>query len=74
MILLNIALVILSIIGLGFFISGLQKDNKIYMHFGGIAFLSPIFSLVGWFLFLPLVPGINLLIIIWLTRKREKAL
>ncbi|HEY4602456.1 MAG TPA: hypothetical protein VIG73_14405 [Cerasibacillus sp.] len=61
-ILLNITLVILSIVGLLLFIFGFQKRSQLYILFGAIIFLAPIFYLIGWTFFLPMVPPIALAI------------
>lgn len=44
---LDIALIILSIVGLLLFVLGFQKRSQSYAVFGGTAFITPIFYLIG---------------------------
>ena len=73
MIFLDIALMILSIVGLLLLIWGFQKSKQSYTLVGGLAFLASIFYLIGWNLLLPMAPPIALAISYFAKKKEELA-
>jgi hypothetical protein len=70
--LLNGFLIIVSMAGILLLIFGLSKKAQLYIFFGGIAFLAPIFYLIGWIFLLPMAPPIALAIS-FLARKKEQS-
>ena len=67
--LLNISFVILILVGLLIFVYGLWKKSQLSMLFGGMAFLAPLFYLIGWTPILPLVAPIAL-VLSYLGKKK----
>ena len=68
--------VILIVIGLLLFVNGLKNKSQLFLFFGGIALIIPILYLIGiqnWFVLLPLVPAISLLISHLVDKKIKTA-
>ncbi len=71
LVLFNIALIILSIIGLVLFIIGLQKTARGFVVFGGTVFLAPIFHLIGWTFLMPMSPVIALAVSLFIKESTD---
>lgn len=60
MVLFQMGLIVIAVAGLSLLISGFLKKKQLFVLFGGMAFLAPVFWLLGWNLLLPMAPPIAL--------------
>jgi len=68
--------VILIVIGLLLFVNGLKDKSQLFLFFGSIALIIPILYFIGiqkWFVLLPLVPAISMLISHLVIKKLNTA-
>ncbi|WP_147804692.1 hypothetical protein [Alkalicoccus halolimnae] len=63
-----IILIITMMVGILLFFTGRRKGAGIYLFFGGMALITPVFISAGWFHALPLVPALSLLISFLMTK------
>ncbi|MFN7253552.1 MAG: hypothetical protein ACK4M9_22680 [Anaerobacillus sp.] len=66
---LAIVSIVLMGIAIFMFVYGWRKQSQMLIFLGGLAFITPIFYLIGWGVLAPLVPVIAMLFLIYAKRR-----